>query len=536
MVLVISAASGCRHRNISEIAAAVDTAVAARPRSAAGSRDQAIQKDVTEFYRLRESVPAWVSNSSPSKQADDAAKVIASAPAHGLNPADYDWSRLSEDIESLDHGDKKAPDHLKQLADFDIRLTTALFSLGRDVATGRTSPTQVEPRWKTRRTTPDLVATLAHASDAGLDGWLDAIRPPHPEYVELQKALAVLRNKQAHGGWPRVPPAASKRGMTGEAVRALRQRLAASGELAGAAATSTSSAYDQDVENAVRGLQEHHGLKATGIADPATIASLNVPIDQRIRQVELNLERWRWMPDDFGPRHLMINIPYFHVLAREDGKVVKDVRVVVGKPDPAHQTPIFSSTMTTVVFSPYWNIPDSIVQGETAPAVARNPQYLASHHIQILRVSSSGASPVDPSDVNWDDPAELKALAFRQLPGADNALGHVKFLFPNDYDVYLHDSPADELFARPGRALSHGCIRVEEPETMAMYILKDDPDWDTPKILAAMNAGVEKQVKLKQTIPVHIVYFTAWVDDNGGLHYQPDIYGYDAKQAGRKES
>jgi murein L,D-transpeptidase YcbB/YkuD len=147
--------------------------------------------------------------------------------------------------------------------------------------------------------------------------------------------------------------------------------------------------------------------------------------------------------------------------------------------------------------------------------------------MEILRVGSGGTTVVNPADVNWDDPQELKQLAFRQRPGPNNALGHVKFLFPNEYNVYLHDTPADQLFARPGRAFSHGCVRVEEPEALAKYILRDDPTWTEPKILAAMHSGDEQHVKLKAAIPVHIVYFTAWVDDNGGLHFQPDIYGYD---------
>jgi murein L,D-transpeptidase YcbB/YkuD len=231
------------------------------------------------------------------------------------------------------------------------------------------------------------------------------------------------------------------------------------------------------------------------------------------------------MPDDLGARHFIVNIPFYHVTARENGKAVKDIRVVVGK--PANKTPIFSAEMETVVFSPYWNIPDSIVEGETAPAMAKDPRYLARNNMEILRVGAGGATVVNPSDVNWDDPQELKQLAFRQRPGPGNALGHVKFLFPNPYNVYLHDTPADRLFERPGRAFSHGCIRVEEPEALAKYVLRDDPTWTEPRILAAMHSGDEQHVKLKAPIPVHIVYFTAWVDDRGGLHFQPDIYGYD---------
>jgi len=249
---------------------------------------------------------------------------------------------------------------------------------------------------------------------------------------------------------------------------------------------------------------------------------MNVPIGERIRQVALNIERWRAMPDDLGARHLIVNIPSFHLLAREDGKSVLDIRVVVGK--LTNKTPVFSSTMSSIVFSPYWNIPDSIVEGETVPAMAKDPAYLARNNIEVL--DATNASPVDYSDVDWSDAGQRRRLAFRQKPGRGNALGFVKFLFPNQYDVYIHDTPADRLFSRVSRALSHGCVRLEQPEALARYVLRDDPAWDDESILEAMNAGVEKHVRLREPIPVHLVYFTAWVE-NGGLHFQPDVYGYD---------
>jgi murein L,D-transpeptidase YcbB/YkuD len=241
------------------------------------------------------------------------------------------------------------------------------------------------------------------------------------------------------------------------------------------------------------------------------------------------MERWRWMPDDLGARHLLVNIPAFHMAAREHGRTVLDMKVVVGT--TAHKTPIFSGDMATVVFSPYWNVPESIAEVETAPAAARDPGYLARNHIDILRVSKGEATVVDPSRVDWDDPEEVKTLSFRQRPGADNALGHVKFLFPNTFDVYLHDTPADALFARPSRALSHGCVRLERPEDLAKYVLRDRTEWDAERIEAAMLAGTEKHVTLEDKIPVHIVYFTVWPNATGGVDSWPDVYGYDAKQA-----
>ena len=250
--------------------------------------------------------------------------------------------------------------------------------------------------------------------------------------------------------------------------------------------------------------------------------------DARAGQIALNLERWRWLPDDLGPRHILVNVPAYYMAARENSKPVLEMKVIVGKPGNA--TPIFSDEMETVVFSPYWNVPDSIAEGETAPSAARDPGFLARQNIEILRRTDSGTEKVDPGSVNWDDPEAIKELAFRQRPGARNALGHVKFLFPNAHDVYLHDTPADALFFREGRALSHGCIRLEMPEELARYMLRDKPEWTNDKIQTAMHSGDEQHVALKQKVPVHIVYFTVWPKGDGTVETFDDIYSYDAKQ------
>jgi murein L,D-transpeptidase YcbB/YkuD len=488
--------------------------------------------DVRAFYRLRENRPAWIDGAAPSGRAREALRVIASAGAHGLLASDYDDQRLARSIEDLAAvgGDQASSDRWPELAHLDVGLSAALLRLGRDVAIGRATPAAIDRRWKARREAPDLAASLNGALDGGLAGWLGSIQPRHPEYAALKKALADMTGVRKRGGWPKVPAGVLTRGASHRSVVTLRQRLAATGELAPARRPrpAAQSTYDARVEAAVRAFQEHHALKATGVVDHATLAAMNVGVDDRVRQIAINLDRWRWMPDDFGARHLVVNIPHFHVVAREQGKVVSDIRVVVGK--PGNETPVFSSTMDRVVFSPYWNIPDTIVSGETVPAVAKDAGYLARNNIEILRVSESGAERVDPSSVAWDDPDALQDLAFRQRPGARNALGHVKFLFTNPYNVYLHDTPADNLFARRGRAFSHGCIRVEEPAALAKYVLRGQPEWTESRILAAMHSGAEKAVTLREPIPVHIVYFTAWVDAAGGIHFQPDVYGYDRRQ------
>ncbi len=224
-----------------------------------------------------------------------------------------------------------------------------------------------------------------------------------------------------------------------------------------------------------------------------------------------------------------MNIPHFHLEAYEQGKVVLDIRAVVGK--AGNETPIFSQRMTHVVMSPYWNIPPKIALDETLPAVYADPSYLDRQNIELVRVSDGQAAVVDPASLDWEDESALDGLRFRQRPGAGNALGLVKFMLPNEYDVYLHDTPANALFSRLGRTFSHGCVRVEKPVALAQYVLRDQSRWTPEAIDAAMHGGTETHVKLRDAIPVHILYFTSWVDARGGLQFRDDVYGYDARQA-----
>lgn len=487
-------------------------------------RDARMEKEVRSFYGNDPS-PAWIATRSQMK-AVEALGVLRRVCEHGLSASDYDEPELTAALQELSQ--PRGDDRDDRLARLDVRITAALLAAGRDIALGinQQDNTKRPESKKFARTPPDFPALLRETAATDLSRWLELVEPPHQEYAALRRALGNLRAEAEKGGWPHVPSTMLRPGHTDPAVAVLRQRLAGGG-YAKPASGSDPAAYDRDVEDGVRAFQQSHGLPASGIADERTIAAMNIPLRERIRQVVLNMERWRSMPDDFGRRHLFVNLPSFHLEAREDGKTTFRMRVIVGKVD--RQTPAFSSEMTTVVFSPYWNIPESIVEGETVPAMARDPKFLTRNQIEILRPSRSGSSPVDPADIDWDDPAEVRRLAFRQRPGPGNALGHVKFLFPNQYDVYLHDTPTDHLFARPVRAFSHGCVRVEEPERFARYILKDRPEWDDARIRTAMQSGVEKQVKLNEPIPVHLVYFTSWVDEHGGLQFRPDIYSRDRR-------
>jgi murein L,D-transpeptidase YcbB/YkuD len=454
--LGLIAAGGCSRNDTKALAPVLQKIVAGR-RPASVSSDT--WGHVRKFYEQRSGMVAWVTKRN-ARAAAAATQLLDSAPEYGL-PADaYRGLDLASALDAIDKAKTKETDarRLTKLAEFDVRLTSALMTFAHDVALGRTTPVHIEPRWKMQRTAPDFATTLNAAIGGDLTKWIHALEPSHPQYVSLRQALARMRS--------------------------------------GAAA-----------------------------ADRST--------EERIRQISLNLDRWRWMPDDLGDRHILVNLPAYQLFVYENGATPLTMRVIVGEADNTHETPIFSAHMTTVTFSPYWNIPDTIAEGEIAPAVARDPNYLARQNIDILRVTKSGATPVDPSKIDWENPDELKELAFRQRPGTANALGTVKFVLDDPYAIYLHDTPSDHLFARARRALSHGCVRLDQPEALAKYVLRDQPAWDDGRIRAAMQGGEEEPVKLTAPIPVHLVYFTTWVDAGGHVQFFPDVYGYDRRQAVR---
>jgi murein L,D-transpeptidase YcbB/YkuD len=314
-----------------------------------------------------------------------------------------------------------------------------------------------------------------------------------------------------------------KPGQQSAQVAALAARLAASGDYdgplpaAGAAATYTAA-----LQEAARRFQRRHGLTDDGVVGAAVVTEMNVPIERRIRQIELNLERWRWLPRDLGERYVLVNIPEYRLEVWDGDKVPVTMRTVVGKQDTP--TPIFNDEMTYLVFSPYWNVPPGIAEGETLPEIIRDPGFLQRTNIEVL---DKAGSVIDPSAIDLSDPAQYR---FRQRPGADNSLGLVKFMFPNQFDVYLHDTPADSLFARASRSFSHGCVRLERPLALAEYVLADQPEWTPGRIQEAMHAQVERIVKLRKPLPVYLGYWTARVSADGIVQFRPDVYGIDGRQ------
>lgn len=323
--------------------------------------------------------------------------------------------------------------------------------------------------------------------------------------VELGRYVQIVKN----GGWPQLPEKVKslKPGQQDSLVVVLKKRLQISGDMPGG---DTSARYTDTLDRAVRIFQKRMGYKTDGKIDAPLLADLNVPAEKRLQQILINIGRMRWMPPDINGKLILVNIPEFMLHIYEGNKRVMDMVVVVGK--EGHNTVMFTGDLSSVVFSPYWNVPPSIVKNEIMPAMASNPGYLAAQNMEI--VGNEGGLP-----------------SIRQRPGGKNALGKVKFLFPNSFNIYFHDTPSKSLFDREKRAFSHGCIRLSDPERMANYLLKDHPNWTPDKIRSAMNAGSEQHVKLKDPIPVWITYYTAWVDDDGLLNFREDIYGHDKQLA-----
>lgn len=494
----------------------LDTAVGnAQTRAAERKR---LADQIRRLYREENYQFIWLDGDQPSDRYRQFVKLLDTADAHGL-PRDL-YATALDDFQGET---KVAP---AQAPELDARVTATVLQFLTQLSGGRLDPQQLESLWTLKPEKPDVVPALSAAiRNNDLAGAMERLQPQQPEYRELQHALVRYKAIAAKGGWPSIPLGTRvKPAQQSAAVPALRRRLAIEGDLDPRHENDPSPVFDATAADALKRFQERHRLEPDGIVDAETVRALNVPVAARIRAIELNLERWRWLPDPMPPRYLLVNVPDFRLEAIENGKPVFSMRVVVGGPD--NKTPIFADQMTHVVFSPYWNVPPRIATEETIPRAASDPGFLARNNMEV--VSPSG-DIVEPDSVDW---SSATGFRIRQRPGSNNALGGVKFIFPNNFDVYLHDTNATKLFDRIERGLSHGCVRVEEPHKLAHYVLRDQPEWTAEAIAAAMQSGQEKHVKVSAPIPVFILYKTAWVHD-GGVRFLKDLYGHDAAQAAK---
>lgn len=482
------------------------------------------------FYERRAYAPAWCHNGGLQPQADALIEAIRGADQEGLNPSDYHLGKIESLLESVyQQQAEKKPLDSHQLVDLDLLLTDAFFVYGSHLLAGKINPETIDSEWFADRRDLDLAAHLQTALEKNqIEEALRNLLPPQPGYARLRKALARYRDIAANGGWPMVSDGPKlQRDDSGERVLALRRRLIAAGDLDPAAGDSL-DLFDGAVEEALRKFQQRHGLDVDGVVGAATLANLNVPVKERIRQVILNMERWRWLPQDLGQRHILVNIANFELDVFESGQIVLMMRVMVGR--DYRRTPVFSDTMTYLVLSPYWHVPPGIAVRDILPAVKKDPGYLAKQNMKVFQGWGAEAKAIDPTTIDWHKiTARNFNYRFRQDPGPINALGRVKFMFPNRFNVYLHDTPSRELFTRTERAFSSGCIRVEKPIELAEYVLRGDPKWTRASIEAAIKTWREQTVRLPEPIPIHLLYWTAWANDDGSINFRRDIYGRDKR-------
>jgi murein L,D-transpeptidase YcbB/YkuD len=483
------------------------------------------RKHLVNFYQPLEWQLAWTRDGRVTPQARALITLFEHADAKGINAVDYDGSRWDARLRALERSAGEA-----DLARFDVAVSISLMRYISDLHIGRINPRNIQfdlDIEQKKYYLPKLLTDIKESADPA--AILAAIEPPYPEYKRLQAALATYRRiaSEAASEAPLPEQATVKAGEAYAHAPQLARMLQRVGDLpAGATIDAKHLAYDGPSVDALKKFQARHGLEPTGTLGPKTLHQLNVPLGFRVKQIQWALERWRWAPTQFDAPPIVVNIPEFVLHAwDEGGKPALNMRVVVGKAF-SHQTPVFAADMKYLVLRPYWNVPPSIQAKELVPKIEKNAGFLARNGYEL--VTPDGALVSGGSDKATLAKLRNNELQIRQKPGANNALGLVKFMFPNQNNVYLHSTPSQELFSRSRRDFSHGCIRVEFPVDLAAWVLRGQPEWTADKIRASMHAeGEPTVVVMKRPVPIMIIYTTATVDENGELHFFEDIYGHD---------
>jgi len=481
-----------------------------------------LHADAPEFYATRRYAPAWITDQGTVPQARVLLDALREVSAEGLCPEDYHIDlitallTLAEDVPR--HGVLFDPGWLARL---DLLLTDAFLWYASDHLWGRLAFAELRERAdRELEATPAALLEQALRQER-LGATLTDLVPAHPGYRSLMRQLEEYRRLAGLGGWPKVPEGAKLHpGERDGRVRQLRARLRVT-ETVNFEGEETSDLLAGATMQALKDFQARHGLEPDGVLGPQTLVELNVPVEERIRRIELNLERWRWLPKAPTPRYLEVNIADFSLKVVEGERTVMTMPVIVGT--AYRKTPVFSGTMTYLELAPYWHVPPTILREDKLPLIRKNPGWLEQKHFEIVSLKNPG-EVIDPAGIDWSlVTARNFPGALRQKPGPWNALGQVKFMFPNRLSIYLHDTSERHLFQRRVRLFSSGCIRVERPMELAMYLLEPQ-GWTQEKLREAVSRDKPQQVSLKQPLPVRILYWTAWVDEAGSAQFRKDYY------------
>ncbi|MGE3875431.1 MAG: murein L,D-transpeptidase [Parvibaculaceae bacterium] len=436
----------------------------------------------------------------------------------GLNPQDYPIDTLIDLRDGLDPADPMSA------ARTELYFSAFFVAYAADLKTGRVIPQKVDPRLFRNRKTVDVLRILTDMSKyRAPTQYLNEFEPKNPQYQALKKLLQAYRDLEAKGGWGTIEPGENlKPGMTDPRVAQVRKLLGATGDYEWKT-PGDPDFYDEQLAIGVKRFQARHGLEAKGLIGKQTIVTMNVPVEERVRQIMLNMERWRWMPENLGDYHFLVNIAAFELQRIQANTIIDRMNTVVGA--PATQTPEFSDELEYVEFNPTWTVPYSIATKEMLPRLRRNPYAYAGDFEVFVggKLAAWGA-------IDWSayGPGNFP-FTFRQKPGPKNALGKVKFMMPNKHNIYLHDSPAKDKFLQTARAFSHGCIRLSRPVDLAYALVPDLGGWSKARMDAAWAGGKTTRASFTDHIPVHLIYGTAFRGDAGMIEFRPDVYGRDRK-------
>jgi len=509
----------------------VSMAIAARMTAdvpSAHPRSAWLAEEVHRFYDQRNNAPAWSDGRAPRENAHELVELLMKSGRDGIDSTVFAPSAMGVAMMALKPTGLGASANPESLARLDIRFTRAALRYVHLLHDGKIPAAVLDSDWVALRDTIDAVAVLAHAiKSQKLAEGLDAAAPKGNAYRALRAARDRMLEIEAAGGWPELPagPPLAKGAQDGR-VPVLRQRLAVEGLLKGA----EGDAFDAPVEIALKSFQSRHGLPPSGKVDDRTRAMLNRTPASWAKMLAMNMERRHWVPESFAEPCVVVNLPAFHLDVHDSGRVVLDMKVVIGaKRNP---TPVFSDTITYLELNPTWRLPKRIIVEEMLPALKKDPEHFAKQNMKVLYTRGREYEEVRADSINW---AAVESDSFpflvRQDAGPDNPLGRIKFMCPNEYDVYLHDTPSTSLFASDARARSHGCVRVQKPMMLAERLLTDQPQALEDSLNAIFASGIRRRITLKRKMPVHLMYWTAWVDDHGVVQYRDDLYGIDDRIA-----
>lgn len=479
------------------------------------------------FYRNRQYKPAWFDGKSLNKQGRDLMEFLKSSWKEGLPEPTVYLAKVENALLAMNNPKTRNSSLPAIISEADVSLTGAWFDYASKLSSGILNPADLNIIWEILPDKPDLADLLVEAlTHRDIASSFEELKPKHKQYELLLQAFTELMETRSGDGWP-LPGmfSAIKEKDSDANVVQIKKYLAATGDLeVKDTAYLYAPVFDDKLTQAVKSFQFRHGLEQDGIVGKSTLQQMNVPLDYRIDQIRLNIDRTRWLPEDFGNHNIVINIPEFSLIHYNDGEVLQEMKVVVGQNE--NYTPVLEDTLYSVIFNPAWNVPNSIATREIFPKMLEDTTYMERNEYSILRDSYVSEDTIDYRNYDWSEVSRDSFPFFIiQHPGPLNSLGQIQFMLQNQYSIFLHDTPANNLFNIEQRDFSHGCIRLERPTELAVVLLRDQMPTDS--IMKYISDDEKRVVRLEEKIPVHLIYQTAWVDVNNQLQFREDIYGFD---------